>query len=108
MIEIGGKKMKNDKEIIISKLQKELEKEKELAEFRLERNKLEDEILKWRNTGKSQKDTHVKENIKKMAVAVGKEISFYGNNVRDNIEKEHSIKKKGKLPKGSKDEWTMI
>ncbi len=96
------------KEKTVDELKIELEKEKKDAIVRIERNKLEDEILKWRNAGKTEKDYKVKDNIKKLAKVVGSEIAFYGTNVRENIEKEHGIKKKGKLPKGSKDEWSMI
>lgn len=94
------------KQKTIAELKKELEKEKGKALARQERKGIEDEILKWKTTAKSQ-NTDVKERIKKAANFLGKEITFYGTNVRENIDKQHT-KKGRRSKKSSGDGWDLV
>lgn len=88
-------------------LRRAIKKEQAILEQQKERIKLLETIKSLRKENKHTKNPKrqaLEENLKKAAKKVGKEIQYYGTNVRDNINKQYGPKGKQKYRK----EWELV
>lgn len=78
-------------------LRKAIKKEQKQLSLQKERIKLLETLKSIRKENKANKNPRIeaiKKRLAKVAKALGQEVSYYGNNVRDNIEKEYGNAKR--------------